>query len=177
MHVNFSLGDNDAQAVSKICQQVEAMPLGLELAATWLRVMSCQQIAEQFGASFDFLTTPLRNVAERHRSLRIVFEQSWRLLTPAEQDTLMQLSVFRGDFDLNAAQQVAGAALLILAGLADKSLIRVNGKGRYDLHELLRQYAEQKRVAAGAARAARTAHSAYYLRFVAQCFMDINGQN
>ena len=93
-------------------------------------------------SNLGFLTTPLRNVAERHRSLYRVFEQSWKLLTTDEQNVLMRLSVFRGGFDLDAAQEVAGASLVLLAGLADKSLIRVNREGRYDLHELLRQYAE-----------------------------------
>ncbi|MBZ0301236.1 MAG: AAA family ATPase, partial [Anaerolineae bacterium] len=145
--VNFSLDDN-AQAVRQICQQVEGMPLGLELAATWLRVMSSQQIAEHMESSLGFLTTPVRNVAERHRSMRAVFEQSWKLLSAGEQDVLMRLSVFRGGFDLGAAGQFAGASLDILAALADKSLIRVNHDGRYDLHELLRQFAEQQLQAA-----------------------------
>jgi predicted ATPase/DNA-binding CsgD family transcriptional regulator len=175
VQVNFSLGDN-AQAVGKICRGVEGMPLGLELAATWLRVMSCQQIATQMEGNLHFLTTPLRNVAERHRSLRVVFEQSWKLLAPDEQTVLMCLSIFRGGFEFEAAQHVAGASLEILASLADKSLIRVNRDGCYDLHELLRQYAEQQLDAAGAAEVTRTAHSAYYLRFVAQRDEDVKGR-
>ncbi|MHB8625342.1 MAG: LuxR C-terminal-related transcriptional regulator [Aggregatilineales bacterium] len=127
-------------------------------------------------SSFNFLTTSLRNIPERHRSLRVVFEQSWRLLVAVEQDVLMRLSVFRGGFDLHAAQSVAGASLGTLAGLADKSLIRVEREGRYDLHELLRQYAEQQLEAAGVVEALRTAHSGYYLRFVAQRFANVKGQ-
>jgi predicted ATPase/DNA-binding CsgD family transcriptional regulator len=175
VQVNFSLNESP-EAVRKICQQVEGMPLGLELAATWLRAMSPQQIAAHMQSNLGFLTTPLRNVAERHRSFSRVFEQSWKLLSADEQNVLMRLSVFRGGFDLDAAQQVAGASLPILASLADKSLIRVNRDGRYDLHELLRQYAEGHLDAAGAAEAARTAHSGYYLRFVAQRDEDIKGR-
>jgi predicted ATPase len=176
IQVNFSLGEN-AQAVRQICRSVEGMPLGLELAATWLRVMSPQQIASQMAGDLDFLTTPLRNVAERHRSLRAVFEQSWRLLSAAERAVLMRLSVFNGSFELEAAEQIAGTSLNILAGLADKSLIRVNSNGRYDLHELLRQYVEQHLDAAGASDTTRTAHSGYYLRFAAQRDEDIKGCN
>jgi predicted ATPase/DNA-binding CsgD family transcriptional regulator len=175
VQVSFLPGDH-ASAVTKICQQVEGMPLGLELAATWLRVMSPQQIAIQIETSLTFLTTSLRNVPERHRSLRAVFEQSWTLLTATEQAVLMRLSIFQGGFELDAAQQVAGASLEILAALADKSLIRVNVKGRYDLHELLRQYAEHQLETAGATDTARTAHSEYYLRFVARCDADIKGR-
>ena len=175
VQVNFSLGDN-ALPVRRICQQVEGMPLGLELAATWLRVMSCQKIVAQMESNLAFLTTSLRNVPERHRSLRAVFDQSWKLLSADEQAVLMRLSVFRGGFDLDAAEQVAGASLAMLASLTDKSLIRVNDSGRYDLHELLRQYAEQQLEVAGAAEAAQTAHSDYYLRFVAQHDADIKGR-
>ena len=173
--VNFSLEGNE-QAVEQICRSVEGMPLGLELAATWLRVMSCPQIAEHLGSSIDFLTTPLRNVAERHRSLRTVFEQSWKLLTTDEQTVLMRLSVFHGGFDLDAAKQVTGASLPMLAGLADKSLIRLMGNQRYDLHELLRQYAEQALEATGTADTSHAAHSSYYLHFVAQRDADIKGR-
>jgi predicted ATPase/DNA-binding CsgD family transcriptional regulator len=175
VHVNFSL-DGNTDAVRRICQRVEGMPLGLELAATWLRAMSCPQIAAHMESNLGFLTTPLRNVAERHRSLYRVFEQSWKLLSADEQNVLMRLSVFRGGFDFEAAQQVAGASLTILASLADKSLIRVNRAGRYDLHELLRQFAEQQLETTGEAEVARTAHSIYYLRFVAQRDEDVKGR-
>src|SRR5262249_3049056 len=109
--------DQNTQAVQSICCQLEGMPLGLELAASWLRVMSCQQIADQITSNLDFLTTPLRNIPERHRSLRSVFEQSWRFLSAGEQSVLMKLSVFRGGFDFEAAAQVAGASLTDLASL------------------------------------------------------------
>ena len=170
----FSLAAN-AEAVQRICQHTEGMPLALELAATWLRVMSCAQIAVQMEANLSFLTTPLRNVAARHRSLRAVFEQSWKMLSKAEQDVLMRLIVFRGGFDLNAAEQIAEATLSHLASLADKSLLQVNAGGRYDLHQLLRQYAEEHLTLSEGVDAVRAAHSAYYLNFVAQRDMDIKG--
>ncbi len=133
-----------AEAVKTICQRVEGMPLGLELAASWLRAMTCQQIAAHMESSLDFLATPLRNVPERHRSLRAMFEQSWRLLSADEQAILMKLTVFRGGFDLEAAEAVARASLTMLASLGDKSLIRLSTSARYDLHELLRQFAADK---------------------------------
>jgi predicted ATPase len=157
----FTLAD-DVSAVIAICQHVEGMPLGLELAAVWLRVMSCRQIAVQLERSLDFLTTPLRNVPERHRSLRVVFEQSWRLLSESERRVLATLAVFHGGFDLEAAEQVAGASLSLLAGLVDKSLIRLNRSGRYDLHELFRQFASDKLAESGETAAATRRHFEYY---------------
>ena len=159
---SFSLNDN-LEAVRTICQRVDGMPLGLELAATWLRAMTCDQVAAQMERSLDLLTTPLRNVEERHRSLRAVFEQSWRLLSDDERDVLMKLAVFRGGFDREAAEQVARASLSRLAGLVDKSLIRLNPSGRYDLHELLRQFAMDKLVEAGETAVVNRHHLEYYL--------------
>lgn len=167
VRANFSLREN-ADAVKIVCQCVEGMPLGIELAVTWLRAMSCRQIAARMESSVDFLATPLRNVPERHRSLRAVFEWSWGLLAEAERDVLMKLSVFRGGFDLDAAAEVAGASLTILAALADKSLIRVKDDGRYDLHELLRQYAADKLASVGATSTTEEQHLDYFVKLAEQ---------
>jgi predicted ATPase/DNA-binding CsgD family transcriptional regulator len=158
----FVLSDH-VHAVLSICRQVEGMPLGLELAASWLHVMSCEQIAARIASNLDFLTTSLRNMPERHRSLRVVFRQSWSLLSADEQAVLMRLSLFHGGFDGEAAAVVAGATLTVLAGLADKSLLRMDSTGRYDLHELLRQYAGEKLAEAGEISATTQRYLAYFL--------------
>lgn len=167
VHAQFSLEEN-AQAVAVICRQVEGMPLGLELAASWLRMMSCEQIVAQMAHNLDFLTTSLRNIPERHRSVRNVFEQSWRMLSQGEQAVLMRLSVFRGGFSLDAAVEVAGAALPLLAGLADKSLIRFSREGRYDLHELLRQYTADKLAQANESDLIARRHLDYFVKLANQ---------
>jgi tetratricopeptide (TPR) repeat protein len=120
---------------------VEGMPLALELAAAWVRLLPCAQIVEQVASSLDFLAAPRRTGPNRHRSLRAVFDQSWRLLPDTEQAAITRLSVFHGTFDREAAQEVGGASLSVLASLADKSLLHADGTGRYGLHELLRHYA------------------------------------
>jgi predicted ATPase/Tfp pilus assembly protein PilF len=149
-------------AIIRICQLVEGLPLGIELAASWVRVMSCEQITEEITSSLDFLTTSLRNIPERHRSIRAVFDSSWNLLQPEEQRVLRQLSVFRGGFQSEAARSVTGASLLTLSSLLDKSLLH-QVDGRYQIHEMLRQYAggllqEQSDELASL----RAAHCAYY---------------
>lgn len=158
----FILADHH-QAVIEICQRVEGLPLALELAASWLRVMMPDQIARQLGHSLDFLTTPLRNVPERHRSLRAVFDYSWELLSEAERTVLRKLSLFRGGFDLEAADYVTGASLPLLAALVDKSLIRLTASGRYDLHELLRQYSSEKLTDAGETASTAQRHLDFFL--------------
>jgi predicted ATPase/transcriptional regulator with XRE-family HTH domain len=172
----FSLVGNEA-AVIDICRAVEGMPLGIELAATWLRVMPCDQIAGQIRRDLDFLATPLRNIEERHRSLRTVFEHSWNLLSEAERDVMMRLSVFRGGCGLEAAEQVAGASLLRLAGLVDKSLVRLNTAGCYEMHELLRQFAADKLMKSGQAKQTRHRHLWHYLSLAEQIQPNLFGSN
>jgi len=152
-------------AIVTVCRQVEGMPLALELAASWVRVMPCAEIARRIQHDFDFLTTPLRNLPERHRSLRALFDQSWRLLSPVEQDVLMRLSVFRGGCQLAEASAVAGASLMLLLGLVDKSLVRSNGQQRFDLHELVRQYAAEQLLISGEGEQTRQRQYDAYLRF------------
>ena len=89
-----------------------------------------------------FSKSSARNVPARHRSIRAVFEHSWNLLTDDERCVFKKLSVFRGGFRRDAAEAIGGATLAILSALVDKSLLRVDDSGRYNLHELLRQYAE-----------------------------------
>jgi predicted ATPase len=166
---------NHRQAVIDICQRVEGMPLALELAASWLRVMMPEQIASQLEKNLDFLTTPLRNIPERHRSVRAVFDYSWELLSDVERTVLMKFSIFRGGFELDAAQYVADASLPILAALADKSLIRLNAVGRYDLHELLRQYSFEKLKEAGDAATTAHAHLDFILKLAEQAESSVYG--
>jgi len=138
--LGFSLSAN-ARAVLRICQLVDGTPLALELAAAWVRLLPCSDIAARLATGLDFLASPVQDAPERHRSLRTVFDHSWVLLSSTEQIALAKLSVFRGPIDLEAAEQVGGASLPVVASLADKSLLSADGTGRYVLHELLRQYA------------------------------------
>jgi len=80
----FAPSSDEMAEIGRICQLVQGMPLGLELAAPWIRTLSCGEIAVQIEHSLDFLTAVLRNVPERHRSLRVVFEQTWGRLSQAE---------------------------------------------------------------------------------------------
>jgi predicted ATPase/tetratricopeptide (TPR) repeat protein/transcriptional regulator with XRE-family HTH domain len=139
----FSLSAN-AREVLRICQLVDGTPLALELAAVWVRLLPCAEIAERLTTGLDLLASPAPNAPERHRSLRRVFDQSWVLLASAEQLALAKLSVLRGAIDLEAAAEVGGASLPVVASLADKSLLGADGTGRYTLHELLRQYAAEQ---------------------------------
>lgn len=165
---DFSFED-ERGGVLQLCALVEGMPLALELAATWVRVLSCEEIASEIARNLDFLKTRVRNVSPRHRSMRAVLDQSWRLLTEEQQIVFRRLSVFRGGFTREAAAQVAEAALPVLTALLDKSLLRLMATGRYNLHELVRQYAErQLKDLPDDFERTREHHSAYFMDFLRQ---------
>lgn len=138
---NFQAVDDERSAVVRICQLVDGVPLAIELAAAWVGILPCQEIAKEIQTNMDFLTTSMRDIPERHRSIRATFDHSWKLLSDEERRALCQLSVFQGGFDRNAALKIAGASLPVLASLSAKSLVRRTESGRYDLHEVIRQYA------------------------------------
>lgn len=106
--VGFSLTDQNSAAVEHICRLVGGMPLALELAASWVRALSCDAIANEIERSLDILETPARNTEPRHRTMRAAFKPTWERLTDHERDVFMKLSVFRGGFTREAAQAVAG---------------------------------------------------------------------
>ena len=162
--VGFTLTERDRPAVLCICRMVQGLPLAIELAASWVRTLSCVEIAQEIGRSIDFLRVSSRDVPERHRSITAVFDHSWKLLSPEERQVMKKLSVFHGDFTRAAAEKVTGATLPALLSLVDKSLLRHNQTGGYNLHELTRQYASARlHEDAQEERAARERHCHYYL--------------
>ncbi|MDH4177190.1 MAG: adenylate/guanylate cyclase domain-containing protein, partial [Thermoleophilia bacterium] len=160
----YELDEVERPQALRICRLVAGMPLGIELAAAWVSMLSCGEIADEIERNVDFLATSTRDVPERHRSLRAAFDQSWRLLTEEQRDAFAKLSVFRGGFDREAAVAIAGADLRLLPELASKSLVRRPDFGRFELHELLRQYAAEKLAAesADAFASTRERHARHY---------------
>jgi predicted ATPase/DNA-binding SARP family transcriptional activator len=144
---DFALTAENTPGVMRICRLVEGMPLGIELAAARVGELSCEQIAREIERSLDFLATDLRDVPERHRSLRAVFEHSWNLLAEKEKNVLSQLAVFRGDFQSEAAELVVAASPSAIAGLVEKSFLSPTPAGCYHMHAVLRKYAAEKLVA------------------------------
>jgi predicted ATPase/DNA-binding CsgD family transcriptional regulator len=172
---DFSL-DTERPWVMRVCEQVEGMPLALELAAAWLKRLPCREIVTEIERGLDILENPVRNVPARHRSMRAVLEHSWSLLAEAERDVLKKLSVFRGGFRREAAERVVGATLATLSALVDKSMLRVNSAGRYDIHELMRQFAEGKLVETpGAHEQIQDWHTSYYLDFLHEMEAKLKG--
>ncbi|MCB0163286.1 MAG: tetratricopeptide repeat protein, partial [Anaerolineae bacterium] len=172
---NLTLTDQDKRDIARICRLLEGIPLAIELAAAWVRVLSCREITieiEQMYAAhknLDFLATSLRDIPPRHRTLRGVFEHSWQLLATEEKRVFCRLSVFRGGGQRDAIEWVAEARLMLITALVDKSLLTRNAFGRYEMHELLRQYAAEKlNDVWQEERDVQDRHCAYYTTFLKQ---------
>lgn len=163
---SFQVLEEERTAIAAICRLVEGMPLAIELAATWVRTLSYEAIAKEIEQGLSLLTTSMMDMPERHRSVQAVFEHSWRLLSTAERCVFRQLSVFQGGFRREAAEQVVRVSLDGLSDLVDKSLLR-HASGRYELHELLRQYAAAKlQEVPQEQEAVQDRHSSFYIDYL-----------
>ena len=182
----FDLTAANATAIVRTCRLLDGLPLGILLAAAWVEILNPDEVADQIAGSIDFLETDEGDVPERQRSMRATFDHSWQLLSPRQRDVMKALSVFRGSFTWEAAQAVAGASLRELRTLVNRSLLlRASGAsaapggdtgGRYELHELLRQYAEEKLDASPeASAAAHERHCAHYAAALERLGVDIKG--
>ncbi len=159
----FKLADDDRHHVAAICRLAEGMPLGILLAAGWVALLSPQEIAAQMRSQQDFLETELQDVPERQRSMRLVLQQAWELLTEQERAAFQRLSVLRGVFGRQAAQQISGASLRVLMALVNKSLLIRLPEDQLAVHELLRQYAAERLADdVDAYQEAHDRHSAFY---------------
>lgn len=142
--LDFHLSPEVLPVAVRICHVLGGSPLGIELAMAWIKLMRLEEILAEITRNLDFLESSTRNVRERHRSLRAVFEHSWELLNPRGREVLRKLAVFRGGFRREAASAVAGATLPILASLVDRSFLKVLANGRYDWHALLHRFTVEK---------------------------------
>ena len=174
----FDPSPSELGQIEGICQIVQGMPLAIELAAAWLHILNVDEITGELEKGFDILATEVRDAPERHRSIHAVFHHSWSMLTQTEREIFMQLSVFRGGFTREAAQQVSGASLKQLAGLVNKSLLsRDPDSGRLQVHELLRQYAQARlEETPQACVCAQEAHAAYYADFMWERWGHLKGK-
>jgi predicted ATPase/DNA-binding CsgD family transcriptional regulator len=144
------VGDGRRRAIAEVCWSLDGLPLAIELAAAWTRVLSLPEIAERLDRA---LLRPSSGAAEqdpRHGTARATVEWSYRLLAPADRDLFRQLSVFAGGFDLEAAEAVVAPGVDVLGGLVrlvDQSLVltdpRPGGPMRYRVLEPVRQHGLQ----------------------------------
>jgi len=166
----------ECAAIVDICRVVDGLPLALELAAAWTRVMRCADIARELRQGAELLRATNPAFPARQASVEAVFEQSWRLLGGPERQTLACLSVFRGGFTVEAAREVASAALPVLGALTDKSLLRKDS-ARLTLHPLVQQFASLKLGDGAQQVSARAAHARYFHGLLAELQVKLRGSD
>jgi predicted ATPase/class 3 adenylate cyclase len=170
----LALTPDNAGAVTQICEQLDGIPLALELAAARLRALSVAELAARLGDRFRLLTGGSRTGLPRHQTLRAAIDWSYGLLSEPERAVLRNASVFAGGFGLEAAEEVCSDTdiaradvLTLLMRLVEKSLVNVSesdGETRYSLLETVRQFAREKLAESGGEAAARLSHLDWYLR-------------
>ncbi len=173
VRADFSLQAHDLDYLARICRLTAGMPLGIELAAGWVDVLSLEKIAAEIQKGIDILETEMRDVPERQRSIRATFNYTWGRLTSDEQAIFGRLSIFRGGFTDQAAEAIAGAGVRSLRQLANKALVQVSPDGRHDIHELLRQFGAEKLSVSGEHEDIQAKHAAYFADFMAERKRDI----
>lgn len=169
---SFVLDEQTRPAVTRIAEQLDGVPLALELAAARVRVLTVDEIAGRLGDALRLLVGDRSTVA-RHHTLAATVDWSHALLSPAEQVLFRRLSIFRGGFTLPAAEAVcagpglAAAEILdLLTHLVDKSLVIVDQTAystRYRLLEVVRQYAVERLAKDAADEGLPERHAAYFL--------------
>ncbi|MFT7586399.1 MAG: serine/threonine protein kinase/predicted ATPase [Cellvibrionaceae bacterium] len=184
---NFRPGVSDLQSIRRICTLVNGMPLGIELAASWTRMLSCAEIVGEIEKNIDFLESNLKRLPERHRSMRAVFSYSWDLLDEVEQKALMNLSLIKGQFNLETAQAVGDASIDVITSLVDKSLVHaffgsdsedtISGRS-YSLHEITAHYAKEVlSITPNAWQEAQQRHSDWFLSVLSTQYAEMFGPN
>ncbi|CAN5782390.1 BTAD domain-containing putative transcriptional regulator [soil metagenome] len=166
----------EVEHVVALCRWLQGLPLGLELASAWVRLLSCAEIASEIERDLDFLASTAPTVPERHRSVRAMLEVSWRLLSEREREAMRRLAVFRGGFRREAAEEVAGVTLRLLVRLVDASLLRVSSSGRFDRNPLLAQFVREQLERAPDELAESTSrHAAHMLAFAERIEPTLHG--
>lgn len=169
----FSLTENNQKEVVRICQFVQGLPLGAELAAALTRHYTCKEIIEALKQNYAFLATAQRDMLPRHRSIQATLAYSWSFLNEQQTQIAAQCALFRGGFTVDAAEAIMGANRALLTVLEDHSLLRLvkrrTGGSRYEMHELVRQYAaEQLQSRPLLSQQAHERFCTYYTAFVAE---------
>lgn len=139
-HPQFVVTDVHTAAIVRLCGLLEGLPLGLELAAAWVRLLPPGEVADALEANLGALSAGHRDVPPRHRSLRAMLDHAWSLLADDERAALAGVAVFRGGFLRQAAEGVAGTSLRTLLALVNKSLLRRTAGGRFEALDVVRRY-------------------------------------
>ena len=138
-----------AHDVTRICNLTAGMPLALEFASAWLRVLPIADVVTELERGLDLLEATETDVDERHGSIRQVFRTSWELLSGREREALLRLSVFQGGFTREAAKEAADVGLPLLLALRNRSFLEMDAAGRFAQHPLVEVFVRERAEAGG----------------------------
>ena len=185
-HSAFVMTGENATAIAAICQQVDGLPLAIELAAGRSKLFAPQALLSRLRNRLKLLVGGAQDLPLRQQTLRGTIAWSYDLLGQDEKALFRRLAVFVGGCTLEAAEAVctAHADLLIdvleaVAALVDKSLLRqetqADGQPRLLMLETIREYALERLAASGEAEAVRRQHAIFFLRFSEEAEPKIRG--
>lgn len=168
----WRIQEGELEAAMALCTLIHGMPLGIELTASWVAHAGVATVHRQLQRNLDQVAVAYQDLPPRHRSLRALFNASWQLLNPQEQQVLSALTVFQGTFSQEAAIRITDAAPSILADLVRKSLVRQVGEAQYVLHGEIRHFAAEH---LATPLELRHHHAHYYLQWVGQFAPQLYG--
>lgn len=185
-HSTFTLTASNGRAVAHLCRQLDGIPLAIEMAAAWVRVLTVEEILNRLSDRFQLLSGGNRVTVPRHQTLKAAMDWSYELLSEPERLLLARLSVFAGGCTLEAAEAVCSGRdverpemLRLLTRLVDKSLVIADtggGEARYRLLETVRQYGRARLVDAGDADAIQRRHRDWYLNLAERANARLHGR-
>lgn len=169
----FALTDTNAASVAAVCRRLDGLPLAVELAAAWSKVLDPPQIEARLGRALDLLVAGARDLPERQQTLRATLDWSYALLTEGAQHLLASLAVFSGGWTLDGAAEIVGSDPLgDLTTLVDHSLVRQE-HGRFSLLETIRAYALARLSRLGLEDECHRRHARYFAGVAGQAYADI----
>ncbi|GAB2830615.1 ATP-binding protein [Microbacterium insulae] len=180
----FDVTEDNAADLAAICRRLEGLPLAIELAAAKVRILTPAGIAERLEQSLPLLTAAVRDLPERHRTMRATIDWSVSLLPEWQRELLEDLGVFATRFTLDAVEAIGvgrpweGQEIDGLAALVDGSLVKqteVGGRAVFSLLAIVREYALGRLKARGEADRVRAAHADYYFGLVRRVAPDLGG--
>jgi predicted ATPase/DNA-binding SARP family transcriptional activator len=180
--LQFTLTEANVLAVARICQQLDGIPLAIEIAAAQVRALPVEAIAERLGQRFAWLNRQVGETLPRQRTLHTLIDWSYGLLSDQERSFLCRLAVFAGGWTLEAAEAVSTPGVPcteILAELVDHSLVVFGAdaeRRRYSMHETIRQFAQEQLRGSDQEADALERHARYYAELVSRAAENQTGQ-
>jgi predicted ATPase/DNA-binding SARP family transcriptional activator len=173
----FRIGEDNVEAVVRVCRALDGMPLAIELAAARLRTLPVAVLADRLADRFRLLTGGSRTALPRHQTLRAVVDWSWDLISEGERRLWRRFAVFHGGADVTMVERVCDTDVDLLAALVDKSLLVFGADGRYRMLETIREYGLERLAEAGEAESQRLALAHYLLEIAAEAEPHLRGRD